>query len=98
MPAKLLSTHDIRGRWRLFHANMMPEVRLRIRPLHALAAGTLAIALSTLAQQQPQPQQPIRRPDGGTSGSMESIFIAPKAGAVKTCLPESGSSTVDEEN
>ena len=56
---------------------------MSIRLLHGLAAGTLAIAISALAQQQPQPQpqQPIRRPDGGTSGSMESIFIAPKPGA-----------------
>jgi hypothetical protein len=60
---------------------MKPEVRMRIRLLHGLAAGTLAIAISALAQQQPQPQQPIRRPDGGTSGNMESIFIAPKPGA-----------------
>jgi len=50
---------------------------MRIRLLHALAAVTLALAMSALAQQ----QQTIRRPDGGTSGSMESIFIAPKPGA-----------------
>ena len=54
---------------------------MSIRPLHGIAAGILAIAMSALAQQQPQPQQLIRRPDGGTSESMESIFIAPKPGA-----------------
>jgi hypothetical protein len=55
--------------------------RMRIPLFKALVTGTLAIAIPALAQQQPQPQQPIRRPDGGTSGSMESIFIAPKPGA-----------------
>ena len=54
--------------------------RMRIRTVCVLAVSTLALAFSVWAQEQPQ-QQVIRRPDGGTSGAMESIFIPPKAGA-----------------
>jgi hypothetical protein len=39
-----------------------------------------AFTRESFAQTQP-PQQVIRRPDGGTSGAMESIFVPPKAGA-----------------
>ena len=37
------------------------------RLLSGLAVSTLALAMWAVAQEQPQQQQPIRRPDGGTS-------------------------------
>ena len=53
---------------------------MRGRTLVAVAISI--IALGTLASaQEAQQQHPIRRADGGASGTMESIFISPKAGA-----------------
>ena len=49
-------------------------------PILLLAMISSACTRETLAQTQPQ-QQVIRRPDGGASGAMESIFVPPKAGA-----------------
>jgi len=54
---------------------------MHVRELCLLAGAALALTLPAVAQDQPQQQQAIRRPDGGTSGKMESIFVAPKAGA-----------------
>lgn len=54
---------------------------MRLRHLSLFAVFTLALATPAVTQDQPEQQGPIRRPDGGTRGSMESIFIAPKAGA-----------------
>jgi hypothetical protein len=45
--------------------------------LFLLACAAIAREASAQAQQ----QQVIRRPDGGTSGAMESIFVPPKASA-----------------
>jgi hypothetical protein len=50
-----------------------------LRQLLLLAAAAAALAPHAFAQE--PPKQPIRVPDGGTSGRMESIFIPPKAGA-----------------
>jgi len=54
---------------------------MRIRQLLLLAGFTLALANLAMAQDQPRQQQRVRRADGGANGSMESIFVAPKAGA-----------------
>jgi len=54
---------------------------MNIRLLSLLAGATLAFALSAVAQDQPHRQEPVRRPDGGANGTMESIFVAPKPGA-----------------
>lgn len=48
----------------------------RLFPLYILVAGSLIC----VAQQQ-NGNQMVRVPDGGQSGSMESIFVPPKAGA-----------------
>jgi hypothetical protein len=53
---------------------------MHVRKLFLLTGVALAFAMPAVAQDQSQ-QQPVRRPDGGTRGKMESIFIAPKAGA-----------------
>jgi len=43
--------------------------------------ATIATSIAVAQEEQSQQQQTVRRADGGTSGSMESIFIAPKSGA-----------------
>lgn len=52
---------------------------MRVRLLLLSALNTLFVA-SAMAQTQPQPA-PVRIPDGGANGPMESIFVPPKAGA-----------------
>ena len=51
-----------------------------IRQLSSFAVMTLALGMAAIAQAQTQ-QQTVGRPDGGARDRMESIFIAPKAGA-----------------
>ena len=45
-----------------------------------LSLATAALACATLAQA-PADREPVRRPDGGVGGRMESIFVPPKARA-----------------
>jgi hypothetical protein len=56
----------------------MVEVDMRVRRF-LLTLSILFFPFATNAQTQSQPA--VVRPDGGTSGRMESIFIPPKAGA-----------------